>query len=211
MNRGNLFNKVMIDDYMSKIRIEIEKEVESLPIDRLNADLGELCQYFVEKHAINVPVLSEHVSADPPPDNPHARAVNLKCYIPFEGEGKLFQVYGRTSPIIFTPCRVEGNNLTVELEVRFEFEEDFNRHKEEFVKQVNSGLKSLKESVDAWSKHIPEWAQQKITQRRAAISQQNKFMQKLASVVPLRKRNDGTEKVVLPPKRIRACKKSCVS
>ena len=83
MLHGHLFSRMNIDDFMQRIRIAVEKEVDGMSVAELNQDLGQLCDYFVEKFAVNVPVLSDTYHADEPPNTPYASSVTLKCYIPF--------------------------------------------------------------------------------------------------------------------------------
>lgn len=145
--------------------------------------------------------MSEEYSADEPPDDPYARSVKLKCYIPFKGDANLFHVSASSYPVISTPCRVEGQHLTVEVEVHLEYPDRFQHEMKELIKTVNSGLNTLRDEACRWVKQIPEWATRKINTRKAALARQRQFKQTLSNLVPLRKRDDGTERLIMPVQR----------
>jgi len=201
MFHSHLFGRQSIDDYMNNIRIAVENEIEGMSHADLDRDIGELCNYFAEKHPVDVPVLSEEYMADEPPDSPYARIVMLKCYIPFKGDASLFHVSGGSHPVISTSCQVEGQHLTVRVEVQMDNPDDLKRKMADFIRTVNDGLNSLRDSVSRWKGQIPGWAAQKINTRKDALARQSQFKQKLSNIVPLRKRDDGTEKVVVPVQR----------
>lgn len=201
MFHSYLFGRIKIDDYMNDIRIKLESEIEGMSDAELNQDLNEMCDYFVEKHRIDVPVLKEEYTADAPLDNPYARSVKLKCYIPFEGDAKLFDVAATSHPVICTPCQVEGQHLTVEVEVHLEYPDLFRDEMRQFITTVNDGLNTLREQTLRWAKHIPEWATQTINKRKTALTRQEQFQQRLSELVPLRRRDDGTEKIIVPVQR----------
>lgn len=200
MNRGSLFNEILIDDYFQQIREKVEMEIDAMPLEKLQREAGDLGQYFLDKYPVVVPTISNQVSMDELPRDEYASVIRAKLYIPFEGDGRLFHVIPRSSPLIYTPCKVVGKNLTAQMEIRIDNPDEFALQKDELLKQIDSGLDALRHAVPAWLTQIPEWTKEKVGQRRSALNRQTKFQEKISNIVPIRKRDDGTERIITPVK-----------
>jgi hypothetical protein len=89
----------------------------------------------------------------------------------------------------------------MQAEVHLQYPENLQIEIKQFTDQVNKGLKALREDAARWAENIPELVSQKVNTRKAAIARESNFKSKLSNIVPLRKRDDGAEKIVAPVKR----------
>lgn len=197
----SLFFQVNIDDFMFKITSAIAKEIEGIPEADLMADANAICQSFVDRYPLDVPELVGEAEADAYPNTADARQPTLSARIDFKGDPRIFQVRGRYSPMLTVPCRIEGSSLVFEIEAHMDYPERVAQEIESFLGQVRKELDTLRDEFGRYAGRIPSTAMQHLRSRRTQIEKRNKFHGKLSAIIPLRKRDDGTDRIVVPVQR----------
>lgn len=198
--RGHIFDQTPVDEYFRGLRKKIEDEIDAMPEEHLRAELDLLWSYFAEKHCVRVPILSDNVEIEDPARNLHQQSVHIKLLIPFEGDPDLFRVQPRTSPIMFESWSIQGSSLAFSITVDKDRPQDLIRKKDELVKQLNSGLASLREDVQRPFETLREAVKNRVQSRLHATAKHDRFIESISNIISIRKRPQATE-IVTPTKR----------
>jgi hypothetical protein len=195
---GRLFNGQSVNEYMRDIFRQIDAEIEAMPLEHLD---GDLVGHFEKKYAAKIPVLGNDVTMDEPDCDLRSSRVTIRLHIPFEGDSLFFQLQPMHSPLIASTWTCEGSSLVVPLTANKSQPEALQRDKDSLIAQINDGLNNIRRDINAHFVGLPKHVTSKLESHKSKTAEHNQFVAQLASTIPIRRRNDGTEQVITPVTR----------
>jgi hypothetical protein len=195
---GRFFHGKNVNDYMREIFRQIEAEIETMPVEQLD---GDLAGYFSAKHAADVPTLSDDVTMAEPECDLHASRVKIKLHIPFTGDASFFHLQPMHSPLIETTWDLDGAALVVPLTANKSQPETVQRDKDSLIRQINDGLSNVRRDITSHFTQLPQLVKTKVEWRKAQTAAHNQFVKQVSNVIPIRRRNDGAEQIIIPVAR----------
>jgi hypothetical protein len=195
---GRFFHGKNVNDYMREIFRKIEAEIETMPVEQLD---GDLAGYFSAKHAADVPTLSDDVTMAEPECDLHASRVKIKLHIPFTGDASFFHLQPMHSPLIETTWDLDGAALVVPLTANKSQPETVQRDKDSLIRQINDGLSNVRRDITSHFTQLPQLVKTKVEWRKAQTAAHNQFVKQVSNVIPIRRRNDGAEQIIIPVAR----------
>jgi hypothetical protein len=203
MFRSSLFQQSSVDDFVANLRKKMVGEIDRIPPnDILKADAEQLSTQLMDKYAVACPVLSEDISYDEPVFSPGSEHVTVPVYVPFTGEPQLFQCSGRSSPIITQDVQVQPTQLVIPTRVERYRIGELPQMIAALLKRIrDEGLAPIAHHLKYSNPDLKRLAMQRIQERRADLASHARTLAELEkSGFAVRRRNDGTEKVVVPVK-----------
>jgi hypothetical protein len=195
---GRFFHGKNVNDYTREIFRKIEAEIETMPAEQLD---GDLAGYFSAKYAADVPTLSDDVTMAEPECDLHASRVKIKLHIPFTGDASFFHLQPMQSPLIETTWDLDGAALLVPLTANKSQPETVQRDKDSLIRQINDGLSNVRRDVASYFTQLPQLVKTKVEWRKAQTAAHNQFVKQVSNVIPIRRRNDGAEQIIIPVAR----------
>jgi hypothetical protein len=201
--RSSLFQPYSVDDFFVNLRNNMVREIDHIPPDDIvRADTEQLATQFMEKYEVDCPVLSEDISYDEPAFSPGSDHVAVPVYVPFTGEPQLFRCSCRSSPIITQEIQVQPNQLVIPMRVERHRIGELPQTIAALLKRIrDEGLAPIAHQLKYLNPDLKHRALQRIRERQADIASHARTLGELQkSGFAVRRRNDGTEKVVVPVK-----------
>jgi hypothetical protein len=192
---GGFFNSQSVNDYMRDVLGQIDAEIETMPKEHLD---GDLPSYFAEKYAAKVPVLGNDITMEEPDCDLHASRATIRLRIPYEGNSLFFQMQPMSSPLIAATWTIEGTSLVIPLTAHKSQPAVFQRDKDTLIGQINDGLNNIRREIAAHFNQLPARVTSKVQWRKSQTAAHHQFVTDLASVIPIHRRNDGAENIIVP-------------
>lgn len=169
-------------------RDELTKEINSINGDRLlNSSVDDLCEYFVKKYRIEVPLLNKEdivadqretqldVSGDPRryfsnPGQPfYVNGTTIEIAIPFEGDPGVFKVQPTTYTLNPPRAEVKKNVLILKIEGTDLSGEHVRNEINRTISEVEGHLVTLRSNSHELNSQLPCIARSVIEQRREKL------------------------------------------
>ena len=200
---GGLFDRG-VEEYMQKVRDKMRREIDGIPEPEIaGADVDSLAQQLMERHQVSCPVLDrDGITLDKPPIAEGARETIFTIYIPFSGGQELFFYSGGSAPILYETIRVEANQLVLSLRHDPNRMEELRHTVLALLERISKeGLEPIGFKLSQYNAHLKGHAAQRIQERRHHIERNNRLSEDLSKTgFALRRRDDGSERLVVPVK-----------
>jgi hypothetical protein len=186
---------------------QIRKYVKKLP--DTDFDVGEraqMCELIsAEFRFRDMPEFaSGPIERDEPVFTQGSERVSVKTYIPYKGDVSMFRLYHTTRPGVPPPptYEIEDGLLSRKHVLDKRHLDTLDRDVEEEIQMVQKYLKPVREMIPRFNESLRGVAEEAFNHRAHEVSQNKQAMEKLAqSKMPLRKRSDGAEKIIVPVER----------
>jgi hypothetical protein len=192
------FRGERVSDYLQDVFRRIENEIETMPLEQLDRDL---VGYYLSQYAAKIPTLSGKVMMDEPEVDLRSGLLTITLYIPFTGDPFFFDLKPSHLPRITETWRIEDQALVVQLPAERSLPAAFERDKELLLGQIRRGLDDIRREVGAHFDQLGAHVKAKVEWRKTQAAAHGKFVQQLSSVIPIRRRNDGAARVIVPVAR----------
>lgn len=195
------------------------EQIENIDSNRLlNTSVEDLCDYFENEYKINVPVLRENeitvdqidtkidVSHNPYRFNPLGEKIcvpgtTVTYFVPFDGDGSLFQL--KASTFTFNPPRAEVGNGELRICLTFEKTnpDTLNSQFQKTLGEIKSNLECMRKDVEKHNASIRSKTKGVIEARRQKLLNDQGLVASLG--FPLRHRENADKTYVAPVTRKR--------
>jgi len=201
MFRSSLFQH-SLHDFFNSLRKKMYDEIDRIPQDDvLRADPDKLSVEFMDRYDVACPVLGEDISYDEPAFSPGSDHVAVTVYVPFAGEHQLLQCSGGSAPVITEHITVQPNQLVIPMHLERRRTGELPQIVGALLKRVRDGLAGIAHALTAYKLDLKQAAIQRVRERQAELADHAHTLSELRrSGFSVRRRNDGTEKVIVPVK-----------
>ena len=213
---SNLFSKRKWFDVENNQKEKLEREITSMDGDRLlNTSVDDLCTYLLDKYSIeDVPKLKREdiivdqresqidVSRDPERwirdrSRPvYIPGTEIEYSIPFEGDGRIFEVQPTRYTLNPTRGHVVGNELRIYIRGIDLTTEVIRESFEKALKEVESQLQTLRADTSKLNSQLPALARNSVESRRQKLLSDRNLVSSLG--YNIRKREEDTRTFVAP-------------
>jgi hypothetical protein len=203
MFQSSLFQQSSVSDFFRDVRKKMIKEIDQVPAeDIVAADVEKLSAQFLEKYQATCPVLSDDISYDEPEFSQGSDRIIVAVYVPFVGDHRLFHCTGGSSPVIKEQIQVQPTQLIIPMQVERGRVGELQQKVSAILKRIrDEGLGPVRYQVEHSNPELKRWALERIQQRQADLADHARALEELRrSGFAVRRRNDGTEKVIVPVK-----------
>lgn len=202
MTYSPLFNLYNIEDYFIELRKKMYGEIDKVPSeDIIRADVDYLASEFAQKFQVMCPTIGSDIDYDPPPFSPGNDSVIVTLYVPFTGEKDLFQCHGRNYPVMDENFQIQENQLVIQMGVKKRNIGDLANYVHAILEQIKSGLQSIEDSLKFLNPALEDRAAARIRERQNDIDSHKCMLGDLEkSGFTLRRRQDGTDRLIVPVK-----------
>jgi hypothetical protein len=199
---STLFNSYNIENYFAELRQKMCSQIDVVPSeDIMQADVDDLALEFAKKFQVMCPMLGNDISYDQPPFSPGRESEMVTLYVPFTGDEQMFQCHGRTHPVMTENFHIRDNQLVIQLCIEKRNISKLPDHVQAILKRVQDGLQSIQDSLKFLNPHLKESAAAHIRKRQNDIESHKRMLGDLEkSGFTLRRREDGTDKIIVPVK-----------
>lgn len=199
---STLFNSYNIENYFAELRQKMCGQIDVVPSeDIMQADVDHLALEFAKKFQVMCPMLGNDISYDQPPFSPGSESEMVTLYVPFTGDKQMFQCHGRTHPVMTENFQIQDNQLVIQLCIKKRNISKLPDHVQAILKRVQDGLQSIQDSLKFLNPHLKESAAAHIRKRQNDIESHKRMLGDLEkSGFTLRRREDGTDKLIVPVK-----------
>ncbi len=196
-----------LDDESKSRSDQIRQYVKALPETDFDvADKEQMCELIAAKFRFpDLPGFATgEIERDEPVFRQGSRWVSITVYFPYTGDASLFQLYHGSRPLSPSPPSFEiGDGVLVKT---YQIEK---RRLETIVdlveadkKMVEKYLRPVREIAPKYNKHLLAVAREAYEVRARELNENEQASAKLSqSKLTLRKRSDGTEKIIVPVQR----------
>lgn len=193
------FQTWMRDEHKSQTD-RLERDIAALSEDELRADLDELVERVASVYDYpDVPeLLSEEWGAEEPGFKEGVDHCSVRVFIPFKGDPYMFRISGHSMPMAIRDFQVSEHDVAATYTVYRRDTEGLKREVEADIALINKHLDGLRDTVTRYNTSLRPWAKTTIENRRHAIGVRDEATQQLRKGLRIRKRNDGTERIVMP-------------
>jgi hypothetical protein len=200
---GSLFHQGALHYHFENLYSQALREVGAIPDnDIVAADPEQLAAEFEAKYRRTCPVLDTGaMSYDQPDFSGSSREVIVRVHVPFSGDGELFCYAGHYSPIIRDRIDIGAHELVLHVRVNRDRTDQLPQLVTDLVKQIDSGLDSIRNDLTHSNQGIAQRAKHLIQKRQTELASHAKLLGDLQSTgFKLRRIEDGTERIIIPVK-----------
>ncbi len=193
------FGTWMSDEHKSRTD-RLERDIAGLSEDELRADLDELVERVASVYEYpDVPeLLSEEWAAEEPGFEEGMDQCSVRVFIPFKGHPFMFRISDRSRPMAMRDFQVSDHDVVATYTVYRRETQGLKREVEADIALLSEHLNGLRDTVTRHNTSLRPWAKTTIENRRRAIGARDKATQQMREGLRIRKRNDGTERIVMP-------------
>lgn len=196
-----------LDDASKYRSDQIRQYVKALPETDFDvADKEQMCELIAAK--FRFPDLPGFATGQTKRDEPvfkqGSACVSITVYFPYTGDVSLFQLYHRSRPVSPPPPTLEiGEGVLVKTyQIEKRRLETIDGLVEADIKLVEKYLRPVREMVPKYNEHLLAIAREAYEVRARELNENEQASAKLSqSKLILRKRSDGTEKILVPVQR----------
>lgn len=183
----------------------------------LNTSIDDLCDYFVKKFCVDVPVLKENqivvdqketqidVSNDPmrfirDPSRPFFIAgTKVEITVPFDGEAEAFKIQPTSFTLNPPVAEIRGATLVLEIQGTNLQAEQVRKSIDQTLSEIKKHLDTLRRDAVGLNNQLPQLARAEIERRRAKLLENQNLVASLG--FPLKERSDAPRTFVTPEVR----------
>jgi hypothetical protein len=221
MARDLLFINYSLSDLFRGLKEKLKNEVENLQSDYvLKVSVSDLCQHFVDKYALEPPILQEHYMLDLENANidirgmhhrfvsssygpSHVKGTEITVVVPFEGDAKLFQFQPNPHHLGNAPSgTVFDNEIHITYESLGQNEDDWERLRKDIEKNVEDikwHVGNMKNNIEQFNKELEPWTKEYVSKRRERALNERKMVAHLG--IPIKRREDAAKTYTIPTER----------
>ncbi len=197
-----------LDDSATERSRQIRDYVKRMPETDLDVgDVNQICELIAAK--FRFPEMPEfavgQVERDEPVFTQGSDRVSVKVYFPYKGELSLFRLYYSSRPMSPPPPSFEVGNgvLTKTYVLEKQRIESLDRQVEAEIKTVEQYATQVSDMIPRFNQMLLERAKEAVRARIDEVDQNRQAAARVSqqSKLTVRKRQDGTEQVVVPVQR----------
>lgn len=199
-----LFQERMQDDFERRKR-EVKREFNELPDEAIESESPEeICERIASNYDFSpAPEIdADGVSMDDPVVGKGGLRAEFTIYIPFKGHKHGFLLYHSSRPVGGASYDVRRNELVRVHEVPGNNVEVIKGRIEEDIKFLNRYLANVRDMVPRFNKTLRQFAKEEFEIRRYELRKRKEASRAVSGLgIPIRKRQDNLEEVIVPVKR----------
>ena len=199
------FFQESLDDSANERSRQVREYVKRMPESDLDAgEADQVCELIVAK--FRFPEMPEFaagpVERDEPVFTQGSNQVSMTVYFPYKGDPSLFRLYYGSRPLSPPPPSFEvGDGVLIKTYVLEKQRiEDLDHQVDAEIRTVEEYTKQLKYMIVLFNKSLLDKTREAIRARSHEVNQNKQAAAKVSqqSRLTVRKRQDGTEQVVVP-------------
>lgn len=197
-----LFQRFMHDEDQARATLLI-RAIAALPEGELGEELDELLERMASQFDYpNAPtVLGDEWAMEDVEFAEGNHTCFVRVFIPFKGDPMMFKMCEHSSPLGGKQFDIVGQELVGKYEVHRTQIDQLDGKVEKDIEFLNKWLAAVSPAIPRYNQSLREYAKNEIEKRRKQLKVRDEATEKLKASGRIRKRNDGTEKVILPVKR----------
>jgi hypothetical protein len=198
-----LFRGQSLEKYLEFQVFKMAHEVEAMSDDQIaNTPMDTLVSYLVEKYDVKTPMLIEgQMVVEEPGSKRYVNVSGINVEIPFEGDKELFDSSPRTSPMLSEHFHASAGRLKMHYGVQKDRIDLFEGELKRDIQRINECLKGIEERIVHYRNDLPQNATAQVEKQREFVQKHRSFVENLGKVIPIQRRNDGREAVIVPLQR----------
>lgn len=176
------------------------RDIADLSEEEVHGDLDELVERLASVYDYpDVPeLLNEEWEAEEPGFEEGSDHCSVKVFIPFRGDPLMFQISDHSMPMGMRNYQVETHDVVATYDVYRAQIESLKREVEADIELLKKHLDGLRDVVPRYNNSLRPWAKTTIENRRRTIEVRDEATKELKKGLRIRKRRDGTERIVIP-------------
>lgn len=200
----SFFQKSMHDEHKQRTS-DMVGAIGELSEAELGRDLDESADHIISRYEYpNVPtIVGDRWEMEDGEYTEGSDCCVVRVFIPFEGDPMMFDMYDSSRPVGGKQFQILNQDVIGRYMVHRERTDRLEGEVRSDIEFLEQWLKTVASAIPRFNESLREYATNEIQKRRLAIAVRNKATEELKSRVRIRRRNDGTEKVIIPVERKR--------
>jgi hypothetical protein len=172
-------------------------------VDVVASDSTAIALQMYEKYKVTCPVLSQELEVDEPPFKPNDTSIVIPVTVRFTGHADLFKTSGGSSPVIQDPVTINRDSLVIQFRVEPRHIAQLEGQARALIGRIKAqGLDVIAAALPRFNESLKGTATQRIDERKHELSKHDQMLGALkGSGLTIRRRDDGTEEVIVPVKQ----------
>jgi hypothetical protein len=195
-----LFGGQPLDHFLDAKIALMHKEVDAMSDERLAGTPAEdLCTYLIEKYSVCVPMLPDVLPpADVVDGGRNKTYSTVTFHIPLQGDGDLLNTSPRMYPTLDDKFHIRENTLTLPYSVPKADVNGLLDRRSKDIARIKECLVGVSQRVQHYTDELRQSARKLVDGQKELLSRNQAFGNRLAQVIPIRRRSDGREQIIVP-------------
>ena len=194
-----LFQRSMRDELDDRKR-RLGEDIATLSESELHAELGELTDQLIQEFVFpDVPqLLADDLWMEDTAFGEGRNSAVARVHIPFKGGEIMFRLYDGSSPLWSQKFELNENEVVAAYTIHERQISKLRAEVDKDVEFIAKWLESLRPAIPRFNKALSEWVRNAISNRRQRLGASDEATKQLLDQgIPIRKRDDGVEKLVM--------------